>query len=661
MDFLSLKNNVVGVLNEGIEFATKYDYKDVVESIDKSIEKLKTNELVVLVCGEMKRGKSSLLSAFLEEDDLFPINANVATNVVTIVRYGESEIIEVVLEKGDKFESKIIKREEIKDYVTEQGNVKNLKKVKYLYIKTPNQKLKNGLVFVDTPGVGSLNIDHSEITYGYLPNADVLLFVSDALSPLTELELKFLISAAQYCNNIIFPITKTDVSNNFNEIKESNMEKISQFTTIKKEDIIIIPVSSLLKLSYMKTKNPLLLKKSNYKELENVVWSTVNNKRANILFIPPLVAFSKQLLKIESSFKIQIESLKQNDEKCREMQEEFKKRSEERQKLLENSAEWRPQLEFELDKVFRDAFDLIKSKQQLLKIELSETLQNPMILEKLEDLAVAMNENLYMFTEEIKNHITTAVNDIINKTEIKLGLNISMDNSLIDSIQIEEDIDIIGDMIKQTKFNKTLTVGRNMALTGSGISAATGFAGGVIGAAIGLLGGPIGAIAGAKIGASIGAVIGTSKGLYDGIKLLKGTELTQVKNLYIESLKHKFQILTDMINSMQREMKHGLQIELNSQIKAQRNMLEKDIQEIQKNLSLNKTEAEQKVKMVKEAYSKLKAIESKTVNLINSIKKISERDIIIEEKNIQKSQVHVTPQKNNINDEILNSNGYFDF
>jgi type IV secretory pathway ATPase VirB11/archaellum biosynthesis ATPase len=49
-----------------------------------SAARLGDDTLTVVVCGEFKRGKSSLLNALLEEvPPLFPVDARVATSVVT--------------------------------------------------------------------------------------------------------------------------------------------------------------------------------------------------------------------------------------------------------------------------------------------------------------------------------------------------------------------------------------------------------------------------------------------------------------------------------------------------------------------------------------------------------------------------------------------------
>ena len=46
--------------------------------------------LVVVACGDIKRGKSSLLNALLDRSDLLPVDADVATSVHLVIRHGET-------------------------------------------------------------------------------------------------------------------------------------------------------------------------------------------------------------------------------------------------------------------------------------------------------------------------------------------------------------------------------------------------------------------------------------------------------------------------------------------------------------------------------------------------------------------------------------------
>jgi predicted GTPase len=137
--FLEYKKNILNYFDDCIAFAKKNDYQSSAQVMLEKKKKIEEDKMVVLTCGEMKRGKSSMLCALLEDEELFPVNVAVATCLVTMVSYAEVEKITVVLEDEDGNEtSKIITRNEIADYVTEQGNASNYKKAKLMLIETPN-------------------------------------------------------------------------------------------------------------------------------------------------------------------------------------------------------------------------------------------------------------------------------------------------------------------------------------------------------------------------------------------------------------------------------------------------------------------------------------------------------------------------------------------
>lgn len=56
------------------------------EHLSKLMAQVTSDSVSALVCGEFKRGKSSFINAFLEED-LCPTDAGIATAVVSIIRY----------------------------------------------------------------------------------------------------------------------------------------------------------------------------------------------------------------------------------------------------------------------------------------------------------------------------------------------------------------------------------------------------------------------------------------------------------------------------------------------------------------------------------------------------------------------------------------------
>jgi hypothetical protein len=69
------------------------------------------------------------------------------------------------------------------------------------------------VVLVVTPGVNDLSLTRADITYGYLPRADAVLFVLDAGQPLKESEREFLEKQLDRAgrDNLLFVINKSDL------------------------------------------------------------------------------------------------------------------------------------------------------------------------------------------------------------------------------------------------------------------------------------------------------------------------------------------------------------------------------------------------------------------------------------------------------------------
>ena len=175
MTFAELKNQSSTLMKRSATLAEELGYPISAAKIKEIIEKYEKKEFMLVAVGEARRGKSSLLNALINEViPIFPVDINVCTNVVTYLRYGKKEKIEAISQKENgncKIEE--ITREQIQDYVSEKGNPNNYKNVTALNVYLPNEFLRNGIVVVDTPGVGSLNIVHAQTSYSVLPDADL--------------------------------------------------------------------------------------------------------------------------------------------------------------------------------------------------------------------------------------------------------------------------------------------------------------------------------------------------------------------------------------------------------------------------------------------------------------------------------------------------------
>ena len=392
---------------------------------------------MVVAAGEARRGKSSLLNALLnEKESLFPVDVNVCTNVVTVVRYGESEVIEAYIEdpkaeNGCRVEW--IGRDQIADFVSEKGNPDNYKQVRMLSARVPNGLLKEGVVFVDTPGVGSLNIEHAETTYSFLPNADVLLFVCDADSGLTESELDFLKRGSQYCKNILFPLTKKDLHADYAAILEDDREKISKTLNLPAEDIQIIPVSSTAKLRYLKNGSASMLANSNYPALEDAIWTSIARHKGEILLLPFLTAVKDELLKQMDSVAAQYQVLGVDQKVAQELIDELDRKTAELEELQEKGADWRGELSYFFSVLQSDisayqreigvkARNLVDSRIQLHKIKICKKKNYTQLVS---DINGVIGQGVVDIRKKISERIEEETANI--QQQFSLGINVNQD------------------------------------------------------------------------------------------------------------------------------------------------------------------------------------------------------------------------------------------
>jgi len=199
---------------------------------------------VVCVVGEFKQGKSSLVNALLGQQ-VCPVDDDLATSAITLVRFGE-EPGAVVRRRGDdgKPVAEPVPIEQVGDWVSEAGNPKNSKQVERVDLSVNSPLLKQGLVIVDTPGMGGLGAGHAAATLGFLPFADGLIFVSDASAELSAPEVDFLRRAIELCPTVVFTQTKADLYPHAARIRDLNIAHLAS----QGIDIPVVATSSSVRV-----------------------------------------------------------------------------------------------------------------------------------------------------------------------------------------------------------------------------------------------------------------------------------------------------------------------------------------------------------------------------------------------------------------------------
>lgn len=189
-----------------------YGKKSIVSEIDKAITTTE-DSATVLFCGEFKRGKSSLVNAIIGTE-LCPTDIGIATSVVTTIKYGVVKkavrYYGNLLENADSLKSEEIEWEDIDKYT--MGDVLEIDNTILVELSYPSPFLKNGIMIIDTPGIGGLDPRHAILTHMALPKADVIVFVTDAGEPLTQSELEFYESKVLSCGkrNVVL-VNKSDI------------------------------------------------------------------------------------------------------------------------------------------------------------------------------------------------------------------------------------------------------------------------------------------------------------------------------------------------------------------------------------------------------------------------------------------------------------------
>jgi len=146
----------------------------VAEAATALIRKLEEERFNVVVAGEFKRGKSTLVNALLGMDVL-PTSVVPLTSVVTAVTWGDPPRAEVFLRTG---ETRRVGVGEIAAFVTERGNPNNALGVDRAIVYCPSDLLRDGVFLVDTPGVGSVHRHNTEAALAFVPEADAAIFLT---------------------------------------------------------------------------------------------------------------------------------------------------------------------------------------------------------------------------------------------------------------------------------------------------------------------------------------------------------------------------------------------------------------------------------------------------------------------------------------------------
>ena len=153
---------------------------------EKDILSRRNDPFTLVVCGEFKRGKSSLINALLGED-VTPVNVTPETVTLNRIIYGPHSN-EAVLPGGKKLQlsDEEMQRENLEALMRQTGF-----SFRQIDLQRPVDFLKQTAV-VDTPGLGDSMQDFGGLVEEALAQADAVVYVFSVNYPLSQTEQLFL-------------------------------------------------------------------------------------------------------------------------------------------------------------------------------------------------------------------------------------------------------------------------------------------------------------------------------------------------------------------------------------------------------------------------------------------------------------------------------------
>jgi len=268
--------DILNVLNDCLREAAQ------IEGIDRAaVEQIEARFAAgtfnLVVAGEFKRGKSSLINALLGAPVL-PVAVVPLTSVVTLIAWGETPRATVRFFDGRE---EPIGLDAIASYATEKGNPNNAKGVEHVALAWPSDWLKGGIRLVDTPGIGSIHQHNTDVTYRYLPQADAVLFLASVDQPVGCAEADFLKDIRQYADKLFCLLNKADY------VSPAELAEALDFTTCAVHEVIgvavpVIPVSARLMLLAKLENDSELGRRSGLPELEAALARLLGEERRTV-------------------------------------------------------------------------------------------------------------------------------------------------------------------------------------------------------------------------------------------------------------------------------------------------------------------------------------------------------------------------------------------
>lgn len=178
------------------EASGKFNLGQEIADLKVAGDNLAQGRFRLMVLGDVKHGKSTLLNVLLGKD-LLPRAVNPCTAILTQIQYGSEEQVTVHFKDGA---TEALSFEDFKQrYTINPNEAKRLEEndesafpdVNYAVVEYPLDLLQNGVEIIDSPGLNDTD-ERNRLTLSYVNRCHAILFVLNATKPCTMEERRYL-------------------------------------------------------------------------------------------------------------------------------------------------------------------------------------------------------------------------------------------------------------------------------------------------------------------------------------------------------------------------------------------------------------------------------------------------------------------------------------
>lgn len=576
--------------------------------------KLMASDFYIAILGEQGVGKSSLINAILFNERILPIDVDETTNVITKVRSSadDGEKCIIIFKSGSK-EVGPVKSDFLRQYVDNEINPKNEKGVAEAIVHHKHSLLREGVVFADTPGPGSLTPENFQQTFDFLPKISAGILIFRTTPPLGESEIRDVIEKTWEHSQYYFFVQNkwSESQKNFEDSLKHNLRVLNEIKEKHQSNvpIRIFPVDIHKAVEGACNNNDNLLKESGIQDLTYSLFAFLNQDIGKLRVFSFLLFLKMKSTRIMENLiaeEVNINSTMQMQKQ--EFESQMKQKREDIESIRNESFERNRNFIRKTHELINDFSDSIQSKLN----SIGEDIKSQVRRRRANAKRIQQN-----FQDKIKREIPPLVKSFSLRYEqllrefielyMKLGEKVKA--TIVTGKISNEAIQQLKPLEITEKFGKILQYGGSTALSIIGISAiAAGIKAALAAAATAAA--PLAASAGAAAAIAVVPVWGW---IAAGVVLLGGIAVTKIS---------KDKIIKKLENSVDKavvEIKKQFKTAIHSKLEQNCNDV---IEQLDDALKSEINFAEKELDIMKEDYYSSKEKKQIRISQISDQKKV---------------------------------------